>query len=159
MIEGIDIHNVTWIDAELGSEDVMITYSARATSYAKSGWAKLAISAESPFVSGSLEASADFANTGSSSSSSIYVTGRYLYNKCQVTLGDVVQPTAALKDAVNRALDIQDPKKRTSELVKVFGEYGHMYVASVEMGGMKHTTSSRTVTASVSFLLPVGICY
>ena len=64
-----------------------------------------------------------------------------MYSCCRLTfLGDV-RPHPEFHKAVQRALALPDPAKRTAKLGEIFKQFGHMYVASVELGGMKHTTS------------------
>lgn len=149
VVKGFNVSNVYWEDTESGSEEVLVSYSERTTTYASQGWAKAAISAETPYVSGSIEASMEMSSSNTTTSSTLYVTGRYLYSKCQVTLPNGLQPHPDFKNAVMKALDVTDAAQRTNQLAQVFKEYGHVYYSSVEMGGMKHTTSKKTRETSV----------
>lgn len=151
--DDIDTSEVHLQDIERGTDEVIVSYSARSAAYAKHGWSKLALTISHPWVSGGMsDPGGDASNV---SSNVVFVTGRHLQSTCQLTILGDMKPHPELKEAVDRALALQDPKQRTSKLGEVFSRFGHVYVASVEMGGMQHTTTVREYNAQVGLLQPV----
>jgi len=137
VVEQFTIADIHFADTESGIEDVIVTSTSRATAYAKSGWVK-DLSVEHPWVSDEVE---DCAKTAT-----VAVTGRYVESKCQVgfTAGRSLHP--GFKKAIYDALAIQSRSKRSAQLGEVFRRYGHVYVTSVELGGMKHATCNRNIS-------------
>ena len=56
------------------------------------------------------------------------------------------------EDAVLTALSAPEESDRATQLAQVLARFGHVYVSSVEMGGMKQIHSSKTVETRVRAL-------
>lgn len=130
------------MDIDDAQYEAIVTSSARTAAYLAAGWTMPAIN------------STEFARSGqgrSYSTSTIWVTGRYLLSSCQLTLPGAhsLKPHPELQAAVDRALAEQDPVRCTQKLDAVWQCYGHVYVDSVEMGGMCHLTSAVTASEQV----------
>lgn len=125
--------------------EAIVTCSARTAAYLAAGWTTPAISS-TRFVRSVRET---VESTHSSRPpSTIWVTGRYLMSSCQLTLpgAHTLKPIPELQAAVDSALAEQDLAVCVEKLDAVWQCYGHVYVDSVEMGGMCHL--SHAVSAS-----------
>jgi hypothetical protein len=136
----ISLANVHFIDANSGSEEISVT-SARDTAYVECGWTESCLAVEHPWVT-----------LQESPVTSTSVIRRYLHSKCELTLSSDIKPHPEFENAIQQALTIQNAAKRSEELGNVFSHFGHVYVVSLEMGGMKHSTRSGDLATYVSFL-------
>lgn len=118
----------------------MISDSPRNAAYARAGWTSVPISTTFPGVHKGEGLSP---TVPSSSTATVWVTGRYLHSMCQLTLSGphTLQPHLELKAAVEKALAEKDARKRTEKMQRVWERYGQVYVESVEMGAMYHATA------------------
>lgn len=131
-------------DAESGVQDIIVTSSARDAAYAKSGWTQQCFGVDHPWVS-------DDAKLDTTSAPA--VTGRYLLSQCTIALTDEARPHPEFEDAVQRALTVENAAKRSEELGNVFRAYGHVYIVSVELGGMRHATLRKQAQEQVRPLM------
>ena len=134
-------------------EDIIVSYSTREASYCRHGWTKRSAKASLWSLGGSRESSSDTTSSHSSSSNTISVIGRYVHSKCILTLGKQLPVHPMFKAAVEAALVISAESERAAELTDVFERFGHVYVSSVEMGGMKHIVSTKASDSQVSCFL------
>lgn len=152
VIEVPDVSELHYVSADRAKEEATISFTARAAAYASAGWVKAAATVESPWVSGSLEASLEASRKATESESTVFVTGRYVFPQCTIALPIDVRPHPTLQRAVNDALDIKDTAERTKALSRVFRQWGHVYVSAVEMGAMKHVTTEKKSVTKVRHL-------
>lgn len=131
------------MEREQTTEEVIVSYSERAATYARAGWAVRALDTTSPWVTSIIAASSGPEVTSAASVSAVWVTGRYLHGGCQVTLpgAHTLQPHPELRAAVENALSIENLEQQKERLAEVWDRYGHVYADSVEMGGMCHATA------------------
>ena len=140
VIAAVDTSDVHCMETDHKAE-VLLTSSSQRAAYYRSGWTSRAASIHMPWIRSCQELSA--ANeTSIDRTLRYYVTGRFSLSFCQLTLEDSVEPHPRFKEAIDNALAAPE-LRRTEELAEVFRRFGHVYVASVEMGGMKHTTTTR----------------
>ncbi len=133
-------------------ENIIVTSSARETAYIRSGWTASALTVEHPWAPQTVEAEAFTAD--GLKTKTVSVTGQYVSSKYQATLTpDTVRPHPEFEAAIHKALDIENAAKRSEELGNVFRQYGHVYVAAVEFGGMKRVTVTRSLREEVGILL------
>lgn len=123
----------------------MAAYSSRSSEYLKAGWADASLTAKTPFADLENSNRISFAKSseGSASQKHIYVTGRYNFAHIAITMKDYIsqiKPHPAFKEAMMNALATESGVERSQEVKKVLQGYGSMFVTSVEVGGMKHST-------------------
>lgn len=133
-------------------ENIVITSSARETAYTRSSWTASALTVEHPWAPQAVEAEAFKAD--GLKTKTVSVTGQYVSSKYQVSLtSDTIRPHPEFEAAIQKALDIENAARRSEELGNVFRQYGHVYVAAVEFGGMKRATITKTLREEVRILL------
>ena len=130
-------------------EDVVVSTSLREASYCREGWTRQSANTSLWAFRDSTEASTNSLDRGAFGADSIAIVGRYIHSKCRLTL--VNQPAAHVlfEAAVETALASQDASQRAEKLAQVFERFGHVYIYSVEMGGMKHIRSARSTETQV----------
>lgn len=136
-----------------------MNYTTRTSTYTKSGWTKKSFQGKLFSWRGRWEHREEHNSTTSITTSSISITGRSVFSKCILTLreGSDVLPHPDFKSAVLEALACTDAATRATQLEDVFARFGHVYPTSVEMGGLKRITSTRTNTHTVC-ATPPALC-
>lgn len=156
VINHIDISSVTFETTAGNEHEVIVSSSARAGAYAKCGWTTTCLSAEHPWTTENATAQKDSCPS-TSDCSTAFVTGRYVYSTCQIKLASKPCPSPEFQKAVEYALNVEDSRRRSTELERVFHQFGHFYSTSVELGGMKQMTCTRQTSAQVSLAFPAGV--
>lgn len=130
-------------------QDVIISHSTREASYCRRGWTKHSVKASLWSLGASRESSSSTSSANSSSNTTTSIIGRYVQSKCMLTLGKQLKPHPAFESAIATALAIPDESERIAELTGAFERFGHVYVSSVEMGGMKFVSSTKELSTEV----------
>ncbi|KAI0337700.1 hypothetical protein BDW22DRAFT_858661 [Trametopsis cervina] len=146
VVARVDVYSVQFVELDAEVDDVFVTSSPRAAGYAQERWSESTLDIEHPWVSDD----GDVTKTAESEwASAVQVTGRHVISKYEVTLDTAIKPHPQFESAIQVALEIENAAKRSIELGKVFREYGHFYIAAVELGGMKHATYRKTLSDNV----------
>lgn len=156
---------ITFASGEEGQHDVVTTYSSRSSSYLEAGWVDASLAVKTPWVSVGVKASLSQSSAASASQKQIYITGRYNFAHCKLSMRDYIsklKPHPDFEEAIKSALAIPDETERTEEIRRVLDWYGTMFVTSVEVGGMKHSTTEKilddkTTESSVKMQMSVAL--
>jgi hypothetical protein len=144
------VHEIDVAPINHGSKTSTVTFSSHAASYASAGWFEANIEVESPWVGASVKASGSSTTRSASSGDQTFVTGRYSFTRCRLTLPDELKPHPAFQRAIETALKCDGDDARREALKRVFGEYGFFYLAGAEMGATMFVNSKRKTASSVS---------
>lgn len=84
----------------------------------------------------------------SQSQNHVYITARYNFAHGAIVMktnSSDLKPHPDFKKAIMDALAITDEKERPKEIQRVLEWWGIMFVTSVEVGGMEHSTIEKTL--------------
>ncbi|KIO27308.1 hypothetical protein M407DRAFT_23483 [Tulasnella calospora MUT 4182] len=129
-----------------GHREVLATECSRKSAYLRAGWADASLAAKTPWADVGVEASSSYSSSTSQFQKRAYVTGRYNFAHATISMKDYVaqlKPHPEFEKAVMDALATPDEEDRTKEIQNVLQWYGSMFIVSVEVGGMKHSTIER----------------
>ncbi|KIO27307.1 hypothetical protein M407DRAFT_23482, partial [Tulasnella calospora MUT 4182] len=129
-----------------GHREVLATECSRKSAYLRAGWADASLAAKTPWADVGVEASSSYSSSTSQFQKRAYVTGRYNFAHATISMKDYVaqlKPHPEFEKAVMDALATPDEEDRTKEIQNVLKWYGSMFIVSVEVGGMKHSTIER----------------
>ncbi|KAG9031257.1 hypothetical protein FS837_003021 [Tulasnella sp. UAMH 9824] len=143
IVADISLPRIAFTHGEEGDRNVATAYSSRSSAYLQAGWLDAGLAAKTPWVDVAPQVSLSQTSASSESQKHLYITGRYSYAHCTVSMKDYIsqlKPHPEFKHAVMNALAIPDELERSQEVKRVLSWYGSMFVTSVELGGMKHST-------------------
>ncbi|KAG8930221.1 hypothetical protein FRC01_003142 [Tulasnella sp. 417] len=128
--------------------DIVTAYCSFSSAFLRAGWTNANLVAKTPWVDGQIDTSFSDSSANSQLQKRVYVTGRHYYTHGKIYMKDYVarlEPHPEFEKAVMDALANPNEAERTQEIQDVLKWYGSMFVASVEVGGMKHSTIERTL--------------
>jgi hypothetical protein len=133
-----------------------VTYTSRATAYAKNGWTKASLSVGTPWVSGSLEYSTEEAEARKSEQKSMTVTAYWRLPRCTITLPfeDKLSLNPNFIEAIEEAVKRPDGRET---IANVLQRWGDILPTEITLGAVKHTTKHLSETSSVRVLLRIGL--
>ncbi|KZP11430.1 hypothetical protein FIBSPDRAFT_186160 [Athelia psychrophila] len=146
VVKEVEAIKMSFISSQEVRDEVTISFTRTAAANASNGWIDVSITGESPWVTGGARAHFQESSFESMSESTVYVNGRHNISQCKVSLPLDLEPNSDFDKAVHAALDHPDETARTKALQEVFDTWGHIFVASVEMGGLKHVSMKTSVT-------------
>lgn len=156
VVAELSLDRIAFAYGDEGQQDIVTTYSSRSSSYLKAGWVDASLAAKTPWVDVGVETSLSQSAAGSESQKHLYITGRYNFAHCTMSMKDYVsqlKPHPDFKERIMSALATPDELRRTREIKSVLAFYGSMFVTSVEVGGMKHSTTEKILDAKVETIL------
>ncbi|KAG8955567.1 hypothetical protein FRC04_007558 [Tulasnella sp. 424] len=143
VVADLSVDGIAFTPSNKGQQDVVTAYSSRVSSYLQAGWVDASLAAKTPWVHLGVQASFSKSSARSESQTHVYITGRYNFAHYTLSMKDFIsqlKPHPAFKQAVMNALKIANELERSQEIKRVLSFYGSMFVTSVEVGGMKHST-------------------
>ncbi|KAG8844770.1 hypothetical protein FRB96_002831 [Tulasnella sp. 330] len=145
---------INFRDTQVSRIDTLVTSSARYSQWVKEGFGKLNVAGEIPTIGERLEPPSDIEPENYTVDTELYIIGSHLMSMCKITLPVKNTPHPDFAEAIQEALGETDEKERGAALTRVLDQYGHFYLTSVEMGGMKYISSTKKTdsTTSVSTL-------
>lgn len=153
VVASLPISRIAYTLYEEGEHDVISTSSSLHSAFLQAGWVSASLAAKTPWVDVGLHGSFSQSSATSDSQAHIYVTGRYNYTYGTVSMMDYVsqlKPHPEFQKAITNALAITNELDRIQEIKKVLSWYGTMFVTSVEVGGMKHSTIEKILDAKTT---------
>lgn len=136
-----------------GQRDIVATESSRKSAYLRAGWADVSLAAKTPWADVGVQASSSHSSETSQFQKRTYVTGRYNFAYATISTKDYVaqlKPHPEFEKTIMDAPAVSNEADRTKEIRDVLKWYGSMFVASVEVGGMKHSTIERILDEKTS---------
>jgi hypothetical protein len=130
-----------------------VSFSAHLASYAAAGWNEANIEVASPWVSVGVGGGSSTATRTTTSEQEMWITGRWSYTMCRLSLPTVLSLDVSFKHAIDNALAEKTDDQKRSALQRAFDRWGFFFVAGVEMGGAQYITSQQKAKNEVRSLI------
>ncbi|KAG8906850.1 hypothetical protein FRC01_007877 [Tulasnella sp. 417] len=146
VVAEIPLSRIGFAYSDEGVQDIVATDCSRKSAYLRAGWADASLAAKTPWADVGIRSSVTDTSLASQLQKRIYVTGRYSIARTTIYMKDYIdqlKPHPEFEKAVKDALAVPNEVDRTKAIQDVLKWYGSMFIVSVEVGGMKHSTLER----------------
>jgi hypothetical protein len=149
IVQPVSAHMIDKMPLDFRLQSTTVSYSSYEASYASAGWNEAGLKIASPVFGFGVSGGSSKAQQSSSLREEMWVTGRWSYTMCRLSLPVDLILHPDYKKAINRALEQNTDAKKRSSLQEVFAQWGFYFVAGIEMGGAQYITARRKLEKQV----------